>query len=99
MAFMSVLAMSVGFMFLAVAILIAVAILVLVVLICWILGIVFAVKKKKTLRTIFFTIAGVGTAIGIIIGVWLYQLVAEANQTIETKNSEVTICQMLEEYN
>ena len=89
MAFMSVLAMSVGFMFLAVAIMMAVAILVLVVLICWILGIVFAVKKKKTLRTIFFTIAGVGTAIGIIIGAWIYHLVA--HQTIETKNGEVTV--------
>ena len=89
MAFMSVLAMSVGFMIIAVAIVIVAAILAVVVLVCWILGIVFAVKKKKTLRTIFLSIAGVGTAIGLIIGVWIYQLTA--HQTIETKNGEVTV--------
>ena len=102
MAFMSVLAMSVGFMFLAIAIMIAVAILVVVVLVCWILGIIFAAQKKKKLRTIFLTIAGIGTAIGIIVGVWIYHLVAD--QMIETKNGKTTvststICQMLQEYN
>lgn len=56
---------------------------------CWIVGIIFAVNRKKGIRNIFFCLAGIGTAIILGVGIWIY--VGVEYEKVETREGTARI--------
>lgn len=56
---------------------------------CWIVGIIFAVNRKKGIRNVFFCLAGIGTAIILGVGIWIY--VGVEYEKVETREGTARI--------